>query len=222
LDYTFQAYLEYGVTNKFDIIATLPYKILVTQSGSQNVLDTNTIAAGSLKGMGTAKFGLKYQLLNKGLKVATSIQTSFNTVSKALEKGLITGYDANSIGFYLHFGKGFSKKLYTFIDVGVNKTSNNFSDYLEMHYELGYALRPSFWAAFTLDLRTSFKDGSYQNEQLRQTGLYTNNQEYFAFGLKTSYELKNKIGVTLASFGAFNGNYVAKMATFSLGVYKKW
>ena len=100
--------------------------------------------------------------------------------------------------------------------------SNNFSAYLEMHYEIGYQVKPSLWTAFTLDLRDSFNGGIYTNLNLRQTGLYTNNQEYFAFGLKASYELKNKTGFTAATFGAFSGNYVAKISTFSIGIYKKF
>ena len=222
LDYTFQAYLEYGVSDKLDLILTLPYKIVSTQGVTQNVQNSNPLSSRSLNGLGNSKFGLKYQLLNKSLKLASSIQTSFNTVGHDLEKGLITGYAANAIGLYIHIGKGFNKNLYSFLDVGINKMSNNFSSFLEMHYELGYQLKPSFWTAFTLDLRESFKDGSYNNENLKQTALYTNNQEYFAFGIKTSYELKNKVGFTAASFGAFSGNYVAKIATFSLGIYKKW
>jgi hypothetical protein len=222
LDYTFQAYLEYGITNKLELIATLPYKIVATQGVTQKALATETLPGGRLNGMGNANFALKYQLFTKNLKIATSIQSSLNTASKELDKGLITGYAANSIGFYLHFGKGFSKNLYSFIDVGINLMSNNFNDYLAIHYELGYQIKPSFWTAFTLDLRESITTESYRVENLRQTGLYTNNQEYFAFGIKTSYELKNKVGFTAASFGAFSGNYVAKISTFSLGIYKKW
>jgi hypothetical protein len=222
LDYTFQAYLEYGVTNKLNLIATLPYKIVATQGVSQNALATDTLPGGSINGLGNSMFGVKYQLVDKSFKIATSIQSSFNTVSQELEKGLITGYAANSIGLYMHFGKGFNKNLYSFIDVGINLMSTNFNDYLAIHYELGYQIKPSLWTAFTLDLRESITRESYLVENLRQTGLYTNNQEYFAFGIKASYELKNKIGFTAASFGAFSGNYVAKMSTFSLGIYKKW
>ena len=222
LDFTYQAYLEYGISNKFDIIAILPFKALSTQAVSKDALASDTLPNGSLWGIGNSKLGLKYQLMNKGVKLATSIQASLNTASQALDQGLITGYAANSIGFYMHMGKGFSKNLYSFLDVGVNKMSNNFSSYLGIHFELGYQVKPSFWTAFTLDLRDSFNDGSYTNSNLRQTGLYTNNQEYFAFGFKTSYELKNKTGFTAATFGAFSGNYVAKIPTFSIGIYKKW
>ena len=218
LDYTVQAYLEYGLTDKLDLISTLPYKFVSTES----VSDSSLLPAGNLNGLSNYKLGLKYQLSDKNFKIATSVQSSFNTISKDLRKGLITGYDANSVGLYFHIGKGFSKNLYSFIDAGANVVGNNFSNYIDIHYEIGYQLKPSLWTAFTLDLRESLKNGSYENNNLKQTGLYTNDQEYFAYGIKTSYELKNKIGFTAATFGAFSGNYVAKISTFSLGIYKKW
>ncbi len=218
LDYTFQAYLEYGVTDKLNLITTLPYKYVATENLTSNSLLEN----GNLSGLGNSKIALKYGLLDKDIKIAISIQSNLNTTSKDFSKGLITGYEANSIGLYTHIGKSFSPNLYSFIEGGVNKSGNNFSDYLELHYELGYQIKASLWGALTLDIRESFKNGDYTNNNLRQTGLYTNNQEYFAYGIKTSYELKNKIGFTAATFGAFSGNYVAKIPTFSLGIYKKW
>jgi hypothetical protein len=219
LDYTLQAYLEYGLTDRLDITSTLPYKFVGTTSNSN---DSSALNNGNLNGLGNYKLGLKYRLLDKGLKVAVSIQANLNTISKDYNKGLATGYDANSAGIYIHIGKGFTEKLYTFIDGGVNTVSNDFSNYIDIHYELGYQIKPSLWTALTFDIRESFKNGSYNNNNLKHTGLYTNDQEYFAYGLKTSYELKNKIGFTAATFGAFSGNYVAKVATFSVGIYKKW
>ncbi len=222
LDYTVQAYLEYGISDKIDVISVLPYKYVATENSNNLPQDLNTLDAGSLSGLGNFKLGFKHRLLDKKTKMAASIQSSFNTVNKDLQKGLVTGYQTNSIGTYFHIGRSFNSNLYSFIDAGYNLVSNNFSDYLDVHYEIGYQIKPSLWTAFTLDLRESLKNGDYINNNLRQTALYTNNQEYFAFGIKASYELKNKTGFNVASFGAFSGNYVAKISTFSIGIYKKW
>lgn len=222
LDITYQAYLEYGISDKINIITNLPLKVISTHE-EQNILNNPILLEkGNLVGLGNYKLLLKYKLSDKKLNSAISLQTSFNTISKNLNKGLSTGYDANYIGLYVHLGKSFNSKLYTFIEGGYNKTLSNFSDYLDIHYELGYQIKKSFWGALTFDIRESFKNGNYNNPNLKQTGFYTNNQEYFAYGLKASYELKNKIGFTFATFGAFSGNYVAKIATVSVGIFKKW
>ena len=222
LDYTFQAYIEYGLSDKLNLITTLPYKYISTGDTIENSSTSELLPKGKLSGLSNYQLALKYSLLNKKLKAAISVKSSFNTVNKDIEKGLITGYQTNTVGLFGHIGKSFSKgKMYSFIEGGVYITSNNFSDYYEIHYELGYQIKPFFWTVLTLDLKESLNNGSYHNENLKQTGFYTNNQEYFAYGIKASYELNNKIGFTIAGFGAFSGNYVAKISTFSLGVYKK-
>ena len=222
LDYTFQLYLEYGITDKLNLVTTLPYKYISVKNADNNLSGNNLLPNGNLNGLSNYKFALKYRLSNKKLKAALSLQSSFNTITQDFEKGLITGYASNSVGLYSHFGKSFSKKLYAFLEGGFNISGNNFSNFYEIHYELGYQLKPSFWTVLTFDIRESLRNGSFKKDNLRQTGFYTNDQEYFAYGLKMSYELKSKIGFTAATFGAFSGNYVAKISTFSLGVYKKW
>ncbi|MBL4667651.1 MAG: hypothetical protein HRT73_13340 [Flavobacteriales bacterium] len=222
IDINFQAYLEYGITDQLNLIAVLPFKYISTGSEQSQLTNPTLLPNGNLSGIGNYKIALKQQILNKKLKVAVSLQSSFKPINHVLEKGLITGYNANSIGLYTHIGKSFSKRTYSFIEGGFNTVSNDFSDFYEIHYEIGYQFKNSVWGAFTLDLRESLRNGSYRNENLRQTGFYTNDQEYFSFGFKSSYELKTKLGFSAAVFGAFTGNYVAYMTTFSLGIYKKW
>lgn len=222
LDFTFQGYLEYGITDKLNLIAVLPFKYIST--GSETNLTTNTplLPSGNLAGIGNIEFSLKRLVFDKNWKVAVSVQTSLNTVSTALSKGLVTGYQSNSIGFNAHVGKSFSANVYSFIEGGYHFSGNNFSDFIKIHYEVGYQLKPNFWTALTLDVRSSQKNGDFINPNLRQTGFYTNNQEFFAYGVKAAKEFNNKTGITLATFGAFSGNFVAHLATVSVGVYKKW
>lgn len=222
LDMTFQGYLEYGITDKINIIGSIPLKVISTHEKQPVADNPYTLDEGNLIGLGNTKIALKYKLSENKINTAISIQASFNTISQDLNKGLATGYDANYIGFYGHIGKGINENLYTYIDLGYNTTQSDFSDYIDIHYEIGYQLKKSFWGAITFDIRESIKDGDYNNLNLKQTGFYTNNQEYFAYGLKASYELENNVGFTAATFGAISGNYVAKIATFSLGIYKKW
>jgi len=221
-DYNFQAYLEYGLTNKLNIIASLPYKYIATKDKQDKLTNSTLLPEGNLSGFSNHKVAIKYKLLDKKIKAAVSLQSSLYSNTSDLKKGLSTGYSANSLGLGIHVGKSFSENLYSFIEAGYHNSSHNFSDFFTFSYELGYQLKPKLWTSLFIDIRESFKNGSYQNENLQQTGFYTNNQEYFAYGIKASYELKNKFGFTAATFGAFSGNYVAHLATVSLGVYKKW
>jgi hypothetical protein len=222
LDRTYQVYLEYGLTDKLNIISSLPLKVISTHEKQTTLGNPYRLDAGNLIGLGNYKLALKYKLTDKKLNTAISVQASFNTISKDLNKGLTTGYDANYMGLYAHLGKSLTKKTYTFIDAGYNTTPSEYSDYIDIHYELGYKFKDNLTGAFTFDIRESMKDGKYSNQNLQQTGFYTNNQEYIAFGIKAAYEFKNNLGLTVAPFGGLGGNYVAKVFTFSVGVYKKW
>jgi hypothetical protein len=55
------------------------------------------------------------------------------------------------------------------------------------------------------------------------TGLYVNNQEHVAWGIKTYGNIfSDRWGVSAALFGAFSGNYVAKSPSINLGVYHRF
>tara|TARA_B100000809_G_scaffold266460_1_gene329286 strand:+ start:2753 stop:3598 length:846 start_codon:yes stop_codon:yes gene_type:complete len=222
LDYTYQVYIEYGLTDKLNIISSLPFKQISTGSIGSQTVNTKILPKGNLSGIGNYKLALKYSLSNKKLKAAISIQSSLKTISRKIESGLITGYDANSFGPFLSIGRSFSPKLYSYIETGINFYSNDFSNTIDLHYELGYQLNSSLWAVLTFDMRESLKNGSYRNENLRQTGFYTNNQEFVSPGLKMNYELKNELGFSVATYAGLSGNYVGKIGMFSLGIYKKW
>jgi len=222
LDYTYQVYLEYGLSDNINIISTLPFKQISTGNRGSETVNPEILPKGNLSGIGNYKIALKYNLSDKKVKSAITLQSSLKTNSKKIESGLITGYDANSFGPYLSIGGSFSQKLYSYIETGINFYSNNFSNTIEVHYELGYQINSSLWAVLTFDMRESLKNGSYRNKNLRQTGFYTNNQEFVSPGLKINYKLKNEFGLSIATYAGFSGNYVGKIGMFSLGIYKKW
>ena len=65
-------------------------------------------------------------------------------------------------------------------------------------------------------IRESLRDGSYKNNSLRQTGFYTNNQEYVAYGFKFAYEFKTKIGLTAATFSSADSALTALTTAFCI------
>lgn len=172
LDFTFQAHLEYGLTDKLALVTNLPYKFIATKDATNITSTQPLLTEGSLNGFSNYQLALKYQFLDQSLKGAFSVKSSFNNVTRDLEKGLATGIASNSIGVFAHFGKSFSEKWYAILEGGVNKRLNNFSDNMNIHFELGYQLKPSLWATGVIDVVESFKNGSFINENLRQTGFW--------------------------------------------------
>jgi hypothetical protein len=221
-DISIQAFLEYGLSDKFSLVTALPYKIVSTNNDINLNSEFPLLPEGKLSGFGNYEVALKYKFLDKSFISAFSVKAEFNTGSRDLEKGLATGYDASGYSLYWHIGKSFSSKFYSFFESGYSLRTNDFSDDYRLLLEAGYQPANKLWLALVFDLRQSLRNGNYDNTNLQQTGLYTNNQEFFAFGIKTSYELNNKFGFSASTYGAFSGNYVAYSATFNIGFFLKW
>ncbi|RLD54313.1 MAG: hypothetical protein DRJ05_14915 [Bacteroidetes bacterium] len=222
MDITIQAFLEYGINEKFSLITSLPYKFVSTNNEINLNSELPLLPEGSLSGLGNYEMALKYKFLDKTYISAVSVKAEFNTSSRDLEKGLATGYDASGYSLFWHIGRSFGARFYSFFESGYTLRTNDFSNDFRFVLEAGYQPANNFWLAIVFDKKQSMENGNYNDNNLQQTGLYTNNQEFFAFGLKTSYGLKSKIGFSASTFGAFSGNYVAHSATFNIGVFKKW
>lgn len=75
-----------------------------------------------------------------------------------------------------------------------------------------------------LDVVQSIDNGNATGEKPIQaaTGLYLNNQEYFAYVLKGVFEIKENFGVNGGIYGGASGNLVAKAPSLNFGAYYKW
>ncbi len=178
---------------------------------------------GAVFSLSNMELTAKYRLVDKQLKLAASVHTIWNTASKDLDKGLITGFDYNAVGVFAHVGGSFAQRGYVFTDVGLVYTTNDYSDYFQQHIEVGYRVRVghAFWVNATLDIRKSFENGSQKTETLVQTGLHPNDQEWVGFGAGVVYEMKNNMGFNLSTGGAITAQYMGISAPITLGVYKK-
>lgn len=217
----FSAYFQYGLSDKFNIGGKIPIRYVSSGEETGELQNPTLLDEGSLFGLSNIELNLKYGLLDKKLKVATSIQTVLNTVSKDLDKGLTTGYNYNAIGIFGHLGGSIGKRGYAYTDLGVMLTSNDFSDFFQNHIEGGYRFGRAFWVKLTLDIRKSFENGDYNNENLIQTGLNPNDQEWVGFGFGLTYETKANIGFNFFTGGAIDAQYIGFSPPITLGVYKK-
>ncbi len=215
------AYFEYGLSEKWNMIAKIPVRFVSTGEETGLVDSPIPLQEGSLFGLSNVELALKHQLVDKRIKVATSLQTIFNTVSKDLSRGLVTGYDYNAVGIFGHAGGSVGDRGYAFVDAGFTKTSNDFSDYFRQHIEGGRRFGRAFWVRLTLDIRKSLKNGSYDSGTLLQTGLSPNDQEWVGFGFGVAYETENQLGFNFSSGGALDANYIGFAAPVTFGLYKK-
>ena len=218
----FSFYFEYGLGEKLDVIASLPFKYISTGDLTDEQHFDDLLPEGDLFGLSNPRLAIRYGLVEKNVTVAVSLQTSWNTISQDLDKGLATGFDANSFGAMVHIGRS-KEKHYGFLAIGYHKYTNDFSDVLEINLEHGWKLGQKWNVALALNARHSLDNGSYRNENLEQTGLYPNNQEWAAISGKVAYDLANGFGLNLAlPLVPIKFQYVGFNGTIGLGIYKKF
>lgn len=216
-------YAEYGLTKKLDVLASIPFKYADAGDRTDELYNPTLLERGSINGLSNMRFGLKYGILDKDLKIAISAQTSLNTASADLDKGLATGFLGNSFGLFAHVGGSFGGKWYAFAEMGFMKYTNDFSDVIEGRIEVGRNFSKSFTMMLTTEIRQSLENGSFYSENLTQTGLYPNDQEWIASTLKANYELPQMYGINLGlSMIPFQFDNVGFAGAISVGIYKKW
>ena len=219
----YSLYIEYGITDKLNVISHLPLKYISTgELTASEAPIPDLLDAGNLLGLSNYSLSLKYQVVDKNVKVAVSAISRWNTISQNLEKGLATGFDANAFGLMIHAGRG-NEKHYGFIAAGYLKYTNGFSDAIEVNIEHGWNLGEKWNLALAFNSRFSLYNGSYVNANLDQTGFYPNNQEYAAISVKAAYDLGNGFGLNATiPMVPIYFNKVGFSGTFGFGLYKKF
>jgi len=222
-DQTLLGYGEYGLTPGLTIIGELPLKFVSTADEVLQGSDfpNNVLESGSLSGLGNISFALKYALVRKRLLFSGQVKIDAPTATSEASTGLRTGTDAWGVAPILILG-GSQGELYAFVESGVRFRSNHYSQEFLLGGEVGVSLLSRFWLIGVLDVRQSIDDGTHDNENSEQTGLYPDNQEYFAFGLKVIAEISPRFGINFSGFGAASGNLVAESPAVTLGVYLRW
>jgi len=227
-DNTLQLYGEYGVSDKVTLIASIPYKIL--KSGDINpgyqFPNTDIPYAASVNAFGNILLSMKYKLLDKKWVAAGQIRIELPAeTSKGKESGLLLGYDAFSFSPIMSIGRGWNK-LYAYYWLSAIIRTNNYSEYLNSGIEGGWKPFKGFWLIAYSELLYSFKNGSKTlPPPEKQFGLYSNDLEYFSYGLKAVYDfnIKNdtRLGFFVHAAGSFSGFAVANSPLLSIGVYLK-
>ena len=217
-DRTYQIYGEYGFTNKTSLVFNVPLKSIKT-GDTPKILAVNAITnSGNETTFGNITLGLKHQFYNNGWVISGQLISEINTSSYDENTGIRTGYDAFTFTPQLLAGKSFGKTFFQ-SQIGFDIRTNNYSNNFKIGGEFGGKVSKNIWLIGYVDVVKSFEDGNVNlpaNNLL--TGLYVNNQEYGAYGLKGILQFCD-IGITAGFGGAFFGNNVPKKAAFSFGIF---
>ncbi|QTD36332.1 hypothetical protein JL193_09160 [Polaribacter batillariae] len=218
-DRTYQIYGEYGFTNNTSLVFSVPLKSIKVEDfvPNQNLIGPIT-NSGTKTSFGNIQLGLKHQFYNNGWVLAGQLLSEINTSSYDDATGIRTGYDAFTFTPQFLAGKSFGK---TFLQthIGADIRTNNYSSNFKVGGEFGGKITQNIWLIGYVDVVKSFENGNINiptNNSL--TGLYVNDQEYGAYGLKGILQLCD-LGITAGFGNAFFGNNVAKQTAFTIGIF---
>ena len=218
-DNTIQLYGEYGLTDKTTLLLNLPLKLIKTGDQVFNTVPVTT--ATNKTALGNIEIGIKHLLYNKAFTLSGQLSIEANTGTFDDNSGIRTGYDAWSFTPTLNAGKSFGK-MYAQAFVGGNIRTNDYSSNFKFGAEYGIKFIQRIWVIGYLDFVSSFNNGDIiLPESNLLTGLYVNNQEYSAYGVKGIVEINENFGASAGFGGAFSGNNVARQAAISFGLYHK-
>lgn len=221
-DNTYQLYGEYGVSDKTTILINIPFKNLSSgdltfPEETENIFTEEK----TINSFGNIEIGAKHNFFNKKWLISGQLNIEFNTSTYEELSGLRSGYDAFTFTPLVNIGRGFDK-FYVQAFTGFALRTNDYSSNFKIGAEAGAKLLNRIWIIGFLDIITSFDNGDFivPTENLL-TGLYVNNQEFSAYGLKFIGEISPKFGLIAGFGGAFSGNNVAKQAAYNFGIYYK-
>ncbi len=228
-DHTLNGYFEYGITNRLTAIGNVPFKLLGTseelQKTEPDLAPTDTIAAGSFNTLGNIDVGAKYLIHQGSFLWSIELMVGLKTASYRHSAGLRSGYDAWYLTPKIQFGKSWGKTYFS-SSLSYRYKTNGYADDLVIDNEIGYQwVRPSgspTWFIFTMGGELPLTEGTFDDRNSLQTGLYRDEEGFVDPGIKINHYLSEHWAVNVSSIGAIWARHGGNELTYTGGVSYEW
>ena len=219
-------YGEYGITDKLDIIAYIPFFSRAYQNDQISGTTGQTIQEGeAINNIGDSDIGIRYSILKR----------DYLALSGTLKLGIPIGEDSGGTDGSFQTGDGEFNQLVQ-VDLGVpvaikntplyaktffgfNNRTQDFSDELHLGGEIGVSFwKRRIWLIGRLNRLQSLKNGS-KSAQNTQGSIFANNVEYTSFGGEVAYYITKKLGVSVSYATATDGRIIYASPSISGGIF---
>jgi hypothetical protein len=220
-------YGEYGLSDKLDVIAYVPFFARATQNNIFSGTNGSLIQPGEeLNSIGDIDLGLNYNFYKKGnwsasakliLGLPTGEDAGGSDGSYQTGDGEFNQYLSGLLGFSTSFnGTPFFAKTY----IGINNRTQNFSDEFRFGLESGINIfNKKVWLIARLDVVESLQNGSLNAQNVPQGSIFANNVEFIGIGAEASYYITDKLGVSVGVGGAISGRIIAANPSLTGGIF---
>ncbi len=218
-NYTTSFYGEYGLTNKFTVIANVP---LFTRNTLNAEIDGNTgetINEGLAKnGLGDVDLSIKYGVKTEGsfvwnIGLLLGVPTG-STDAKA-NLPMPTGDGEFNQMLKLEAGYGFNSPVYLVGGLGYNNRTKGFSDDVRYDFEIGFAHKLLFRLKIS-GIKSTFNG----DDNFSSTALFSNNVEHMTYNPEIGYIKDDKYGFSIGMAGG-NGRNVHADPYYTLSLFYK-
>jgi hypothetical protein len=217
-NHTFSIYGEYGITDKFTLLAYVPVLVANRFAESKNPAGV-VLPAVKESSFGDVDLSFRYQIYNKkGISASINALFGLPTGNAKQADGLWTGDGEFNQMVKIAAGTG-KIKWWTQGAIGFNNRTNRYSDEFRYDFEFGYKfLNARLLAIFKINGIESLNNGTARENSV---GLYANNVEFGGFGPEILYYVSQKknTGVSFRLGRSFKGRNVLGGPSFSFGVF---
>ena len=220
-------YGEYGISNKLDVIAYVPFFARATQNNVFSATNGSLIQPGEgVNSIGDIDLGLNYNFFKKGnwsasarliFGLPTGEDAGGSDGSYQTGDGEFNQYLSGLLGYSTSFnGTPFYAKSY----IGINNRTQNFSDEFRFGLESGINIfNKKVWLIGRLDVVESLHNGSLNAQNVAQGSIFANNIEFIGIGAEVSYYITDKWGVSVGVGGAISGRIIAANPSLTGGIF---
>lgn len=199
-DITTSLYADYSLSDKFAVIANLPFKSVLHNEQR-------------LSGLGDPNLKVKYQILKK---IPLAAYVGYTAPFSKRNGVLRTGYNQHAAELGLSVGKG-NEKYFVYGGLGLRYRANIPNQVLlefEYGYQFSLAKKP-LYVIFRVDgmLNTS----SVIDAEAGQANLYHNNGEFISPAVKFAYNAFNNVWINAAVHSAVFVKNFGASSTFNVG-----
>lgn len=219
-------YGEYGLTDKWDLVAYIPFFARTYQNDVVSGVTGNLIVEGDeVNAIGDIEIGTTYSIF-KTDKFALSGTLKLGIPTGENEGGRDGSYQTGDGEFnqLLQIDAGIPFKIYKASSyakgyIGYNNRTENFSSEWRTGLEIGANLwKDKLWVIGKLQVVESLNNGSL-NAQNSQGSIFANNVEYVNLGGEISYYFTKKWGASLGYTGILSGQIIYASPSYTGGVF---